>query len=360
MQDDMSTIQDVARHAAVSVSTVSNVLNGRTDQMKPETLERVKAAMDALQYRPSTLARQLKTGQTPLVGLLVPSMANPMYGYIAREIEACAQERYGHRVLIGNTYRDARKEASFFDDLYAHGVRRVIVISSLVDESHLERAAERGMTVVSYDRRATPGEQSKVDHVTADNEAAARLATRRLVDAGHTRLAFATVAGITVSRSDKIRGFLAVASEAGGATQARVLDGGPANEYGDSVIVDVGRALGVELAADPARPTGIVAVNDLFALGLMAGLRDGGLRVPDDVSVIGMDGHFLSAISWPALTTVQLPVTEMAGEMVRRVMRQEGDAPSAGPCVFADVTLVERASVAPPPAQAAGTNGGHA
>ena len=91
-----------------------------------------------------------------------------------------------------------------------------------------------------------------------------------------------------------------------------MLDGGPANEYGDAVIVDVGRALGVALAADPARPTGIVAVNDLFALGLMAGLRDGGLRVPDDVSVVGMDGHFLSAISNPALTTVQLPVTEMA------------------------------------------------
>ncbi|MBU9160413.1 LacI family DNA-binding transcriptional regulator [Burkholderia multivorans] len=350
MQDDMSTIQDVARHAAVSVSTVSNVLNGRTDQMKPETLERVKAAMDALQYRPSTLARQLKTGQTPLVGLLVPSMANPMYGYIAREVEACAQEQYGHRVLIGNTYRDARKEASFFDDLFAHGVRRVIVISSLADESHLERAAARGMAVVSYDRRATPGEASKVDHVTADNEAAARLATRCLIDAGHTRLAFATVAGMTVSRSDKIRGFQGAARDAGLDAHARVLDGGPANEYGDAVIVEVGRALGAALADDPARPTGIVAVNDLFALGLMAGLRDGGLRVPDDVSVVGMDGHFLSAISSPALTTVQLPVPEMAAEMVRRVMRQDGDtrhAPES--CVFTGVTLVARASVAPPP-----------
>ncbi|WP_322085537.1 LacI family DNA-binding transcriptional regulator [Burkholderia sp. BCC1999] len=354
----MSTIQDVARHAAVSVSTVSNVLNGRTGQMKPETLDRVKAAMDALQYRPSTLARQLKTGQTPLVGLLVPSMANPMYGYIAREVETCAQEQYGHRVLIGNTYRDARKEASFFDDLFAHGVRRVIVISSLADESHLERAAERGMTVVSYDRRATPGEPSKVDHVTADNEAAARLATRCLVEAGHTRLAFATVAGITVSRSDKIRGFLAAARDAGLDGHAQVLDGGPANEYGDAVIVDVGRALGAALAADPARPTGIVAVNDLFALGLMAGLRDGGLRVPDDVSVIGMDGHFLSAISYPALTTVQLPVTEMAEEMVRRVMRPDGDGPSAPEqCVFTGVTLVERASVAPPPRAADGRGG---
>ena len=139
----MSTIQDVARHAAVSASTVSNVLNGRTEKMRQETLARVEEAIVALKYRPSTLARQLKTGQTPLLGLLVPSIANPMYGYIAREVETFAQEKYGHRVLIGNTYRDKEKEASFFEDLLAHGVRRVIVISSLADESHLTQAVQR-------------------------------------------------------------------------------------------------------------------------------------------------------------------------------------------------------------------------
>ncbi|MGY6158788.1 LacI family DNA-binding transcriptional regulator [Paraburkholderia strydomiana] len=345
----MSTIQDVAREAGVSVSTVSNVLNGRTDQMRQETLARVQAAMSSLQYRPSTLARQLKTGQTPLIGLLVPSIANPMYGYIAREVETYAQERYGYRVMIGNTYRDPAKEASFFEDLLSQGVRRVIIISSLANERHLETAVERGMVVVSYDRRATEGETTRVEHVTPDNFEAARIATRHLIAHGHARLAFATLTGVTMSRRDKINGFLSAAQEAGLSEEARVLDSGPVNEYGDSMIAENGRALARLLSQDDARPTGIVAVNDLMALGLMAGLRECGLRVPEDVSIVGMDGHFLAAISNPALTTVQLPVPAMAAAMVERAMRPHDEPmPASEQALFTDITLVERESVARP------------
>ncbi len=136
----MTTIQDVARQAAVSVSTVSNVLNDRANRMRPDTLARVEAAILSLQFRPSKLAQQLKTGQTPLIGLLMPSITNPMYGYIAREIETEAQEKFGFRLLIGSTYRDREKESAFFEDLLSHGVRRVIVISSLADERHFESA----------------------------------------------------------------------------------------------------------------------------------------------------------------------------------------------------------------------------
>jgi DNA-binding LacI/PurR family transcriptional regulator len=346
----MTTIQDVARQAAVSVSTVSNVLNGRADRMRPETLARVESAIEALRFRPSKLARQLKTGHTPLLGLLVPSMANPMYGYIAREIETCAQERFGHRLLLGSTYRDRAKESAFFDDLLAHGVRRVIVISSLADERHFESAVERGMVVVSYDRGATPGQRSRVDHVMPDNFEAARLATHHLIAKGHRHLAFATVAGITMSRSAKIAGFHAAAEAAGLQRSAQVLDGGALNEYGDSVIAEVGRATARQIATLRAPPTGIVALNDLMALGLMAGLRDAGLRVPHDVSVVGIDGLFLAALSNPMLTTVQLPVREMAQAMVERAIGADADPAASGhELVFTPTHLIERESVAAPP-----------
>lgn len=344
----MSKIQDVASRAGVSTSTVSNVLNGRSDRMAKDTLARVEAAIADLKYRPNTTARQLKTGYTPMLGLLVPSIANPMYGFIAREIETQAQERYGFRLMIGSTYRNKDKEARFFDDLMSHGVRGVIIISSLVDEQHFESAGERGLVVVSYDRRATAGVESGIDHVSVDNFEAARLATAHLIDQGHQRLAFVTAPGMTMSRREKINGFMAAATQAGLAASAQVIEGTPLNEYGDATMSELGRLEAHTLATwDTAkRPTGLVTVNDMMALGLMAGFREAGLSVPKDVSVVGMDDVFLSALMSPALTTVRLPVAEMAQTMVERVIRRLADPTiPTGEFMF-QPSLVVRASVA--------------
>lgn len=350
-KDGMSKIRDVADYAGVSASTVSNVLNGRSDRMAKETLERVEAAIAALKYRPNTTARHLKTGHTPMIGLLVPSLANPMYGSIAREIETLAQERHGFRILIGNTYRDKEKEARFFEDLVDHGVRGCIIISSLVDEQHFEMASARGMVVVSYDRRLTPGEASGIDHVSVDNHEAARLATSHLIARGHTKLAFLTASGMTMSRREKISGFLDAARVAGLSGSAEVVEGTPLSEYGDSVMSEVGRITAGELAArKPAqRPTGVVAVNDVMAWGLMAGFRDAGLAVPEEVSVVGMDDVFLSALMNPPLTTVHLPVREMATTIVERLMARLADPRVATEEFIFAPTLVERASVAKRP-----------
>jgi len=342
----MSTIQDVARQAGVSISTVSNVLNGRTGRMGKDTLARVRAAIAALDYRPNRAARQLKTGRTPMLGLLVPSIANPMYGYIAREIETAAQERHGLRVLLGNTYRNRLKETRFFDDLLAHGVRGVIVVSSLVDERHFESAVEHGLVMVSYDRRATPEIRSGIDHVSVDNFEAARLAAAHLIEHGHRRLAFVTASGKTMSRSEKIDGFLAAAEQAGLRASARVLDCAARADYGDSEMVDVGREQAARIAGDAERPTGIVALNDMLAYGLMAGMREYGIAIPAAVSVVGIDGLFLSTLVSPALTSVELPVREMARTIVERIVGRLAD-PSlpTGEFLFPP-RLVERDSVA--------------
>lgn len=334
------------------MSTISNVLNGRVDRMRLDTRQRVEAAIAALDFRPNRAAQQLKTGQTPMLGLLVPSIANPMYGTIAREIETSAQERHGHRVMLGNTYRNREKETGFFEDLLAHGVRGVIVISSLVDEQHFEAAVRRGLVMVSYDRRATPGAASAIDHVSVDNFEAARLAAAHLIAHGHRRLAFVTATGQTMSRREKIRGFRAAAEHAGPRVSATVIDGATQSEYGDSEMADVGRVLAARIAASRRRPTGLVAVNDMLAFGLLAGFREAGLVVPGDVSVVGMDGLFLSSLTSPGLTTVSLPVPEMARTIVERVIGRLADASIAPAEFLFKPTLVERESVAAPRAPA--------
>jgi DNA-binding LacI/PurR family transcriptional regulator len=346
----MGTIGDVARAAGVSVGTVSNVLNGRVDRMSADTRRKVQAAIESLGYVPNRVARHLKTGHASLFGLLVPSVANPMWGVIAREIETAAQERHGYRVLLGNTYRDARKETSFFDDLQAHGVRGVVVVSSLADESHLESAGRRGMVVVSYDRRAIAPAQSGIDHVSVDNVLAARIAANHLIGHGHRRLAFVTAAGDTMSRRDKIAGFRATAAEAGLGDAAQVIAEGTASGYGDAELFEAGRHVAARLAGDPARPTGLVAVNDMMALGLVAGFRDAGLEVPADVSVVGMDDVFLAALASPPLTSIRLPLADMAARIVERLIARMAEPGIAAAEYLFAPTLVERRSVAPPQA----------
>jgi DNA-binding LacI/PurR family transcriptional regulator len=342
------TIQDVARRAGVSNSTVSNVLNGRADKMRKDTLERVESAIAELGFQPNRAARLLKTGHTPLLGLLIPSMINPSYGILAREIQAAAQGEHGYRVLLGSTDRNPATESSFFGDLLSHGARGVIVVSSLEEEGHLIAAVKRGLVPVSYDRRAPPRQPLSLDYVSTDNLMAGRLAGEHLIAAGHRDIAFLTPAALTMSRIEKRDGFAAAAHAAGCAVRTIVGEGHEPSIYGDAAMAELGRALAVKIADQRPRPTGVFAINDMLALGVVAGLRERGLSVPEQVSVIGSDDLVLDAIVSPALTSVRPPFADMARLMVARVVRRLRD-PAVEPQEFLFLpSLVARASVAPP------------
>ena len=347
---DSIKIQDVARHAGVSISTVSNALNGRPERMRSDTLARIETAIAELRYRPNHAARQLKTGHTPIIGLLVPSIANPAFGRLAREVEIVAQERYGYRLLLGNTYRSLEKEASFVDDLLSHGVRGVIIVSSLANRDHFESATARGLVVVSHDGRSPAGQAPQVDYVSMDNVTAAALATQHLIDHGHTRLVFASASGRTVSRAEKIDGFLATARAAGIGRTAEVLERRAQSAFGDSELSELGRAIAEEIVSRKLRPTGIVAMNDMLAIGIVAGLRDAGVGVPAEISVVGMDDLFLSSLVNPAISSIRPPVPEMAAQMVERIMTRLADPSTPAAEFLFQPTLVARQTVASRPA----------
>lgn len=345
----MANIQDVARRAGVSASTVSNVINGRTDQMRKDTLSRIQAAIVELGYRPNRAAQQLKTGQTSILGLLVPSIVNPSFAALARAVDIAAQDDHGYRVLLGNTYRQKEKEETFFEDLLSHGVKGVIVVSAQIELEHFRTAINRGLVMMNYDGRTKsrqPADGMLIDSVSMNNFEAGRIAALHLIENGCRRVAFVTESGKTISRQDKIEGFLSVVSEAGATVVGSVIEGKAVSSYGDSEMAELGKTLAETISGMDDRPDGIVAINDMLAIGMIAGFRSRGVKIPEDISIVGIDDMFLSALVTPAITSVSPPIAAMAKVMVDRLIARFSD-PSipVDEFLFAP-TLVSRESVA--------------
>lgn len=344
----MATIHDVAALSGVSISSVSNVLNKRTSKLSAATFKRVEQAIRQLDYQPSRVARQLKTGHIPMLGLLVPSTANPMYGQIALEIEKSAQKLFGYRLLLVNTHRNPSEEAGMLQDLLAFGVRSVIVVSSMADEAHMEEAALNGLSIVSFDRTTSAESRSLIDHIAPDNFRAGFLAADHLLSYGHHHLVFLVPRGRTVSRSDKISGFVQRIAESAGSVTAEVIEGSGAESFGDSELAELGAAMAVQIAKMQPLPTAVVTVNDMLAIGLLSGLHRMGLRVPEDVSVIGMDDLSIAAFTKPGLTTIAMPLAQMADFMVKRAINRVTQPKMTPGSFIFQPTLVERHSVAAP------------
>ncbi len=316
MSAKSATIRDVARLAEVSLSTVSNVLNGRLDQMRPETTARVQRAMEALAYAPSGVARHLKTGHAPMIGLMVPSVANPFWGAFAQHIEEAAKAR-GYHVLLCNTERDPLVEQRYADALWSYGIRGMILGSAPLAFDHFHAVAARGMAIVAFDRQTLGADSAVADSVGVDNRLGARLAAEHLIARGHRRIGLVSGPLKTSNRLDRLDGYRGALRDAGiTPDDALVWEGDSGKGFGDIEGVALGRRGARDLLSGPQPPTALIGINDMYALGAYAGVRDCGLRVPEDVSVVGFDDIVLAEISAPPLTTVRQPLREMMARAV--------------------------------------------
>ena len=323
---DKTTIIDVAKAAKVSPSTVSNLLNGRDERMRPETKDRILATIAELGYQPNQVARQLKTGHSPIIGLIVPSVATPFYGLFARHIEESALKR-GYQVLFGNSGRDPKRERSYAGELWGYGVRGIIFGSSLINFSHLHDLIQRGLHVVAFDRPTQQSDQFIIDSISVDNARAARIATKHLIALGHTDIAFLSGPIRTVSRLDRLEGYRSALIDAGiEPNPDYVWDQTTESGFGDAEAVEIARQSSQELLSLSKPPTAIFAVNDLYAFGAYAGARDLGLHIPQDVSIVGFDDIALTEVVQPPLTTIRQPMREIAHAAVERLIGRLEDS----------------------------------
>ncbi len=349
-----ATIREVAARAGVSTATVSRSLRGGVG-VEPATRRKVEEAARALRYRPSGVARSLKLRATSTIGLIVTDIENPYFPQIVSAVEDAVRAR-GYTVLLADGRRDPERELESLEILGEREVDGMIIASTAVTQRHGERISELHCPVVIINSESTV---PAVPAVMSDNVMGGRLAAQHVLGMGHRRVLFVG--------DDEADHKSAVQARIEGARSA-VEEHGPAGHIRFRVVATIGAAdAAVEggiraaeaLLAAGFDETAVLCRNDLTAIGVMRGLRAGGRRIPEEISVVGYDDIELAAYVDPPLTTVHQSTDEMAQRAVADLLGRLGRGPgpthveaesSSGETTMVPVTLVVRGSSGPAPA----------
>lgn len=326
-----ATLRQVAKRAGVSVRTVSNVVSGFA-LVAPATRARVQAAIDELQYRPNAAARHLRGGRSGLVALAVPEIASPYFGELAGLLAEEA-ERRSWLMLIQQTGGDAQDERALLDGVRGQVVDGVILSPWALSPAGLSRSSSAVPLVLLGEQDAG----GLLDHVAVDSVAAAREATRHLVDRGRRRIAAVGLQPHLENGTGarRLEGYRAALTEAG-------LPVDPALEI---PVARLHRPDGAQaLAPLLGRADAVFCFSDQLALGLMHAARQHGLAVPDDLAVVGFDDVEDGRYANPALTTISPDKQAIAREALNCLENRLAGRDTPARRVVAAHRLVIRAS----------------
>jgi LacI family transcriptional regulator len=319
------TRTDVARLAGVSTAVVSYVVNGGPKKVAPATEARVREAIAALGYRPNAAARALKLGSSEMLGMIVPDTTNPFFVMLAHAIELAAAER-GYALLIANSDASVATERRHVESLASRRVDGVF-LSSVLFEPDLRDLESADIPVVLLNHSLdSPGFAS----VGVDLRAGGRTAVAHLAEHGHRDIGL--VMGTTTGGGPDGR-------EAGWLEGIRAAGLVPGPIIRAPFRREEGYRLGLELAGSADRPTALFASSDILAVGIVKAFHESGVRIPEDVAIVSFDGSPEAEYSWPGLTTLAQPISEMAAAAVESLV---GGGPTTNR-IFAP-ELVRRAS----------------
>lgn len=330
------TIKDVAREAGVNISTVSRALNNGYG-VHARTVERVMAVAKRLNYTPNRVARGLATGCLHSLALIISDIRNPFFAEVTRGAEDAARSA-GYDLVLCSSELDPEKQMGYVRSLLSKRVDGIVMnsVSALSSQDQAELVAS-GVPVVLLNRSA-PGRMFST--VRADNEAGGALAAKYLLELGHHKIAHLTGRRDHGNLNDRARGFVRVLQSARPPLQPVILRG----EHNFSGGSELTRRL---LAKHP-HVTAVFAANDIMAFGVVRAALERGLRIPEDLSLIGFDDVELASIIYPPLTTIHQPKYEVgyaAVEILLRLGQSKGKQVPEHRTL--GVELIERRSCSP-------------
>jgi LacI family repressor for deo operon, udp, cdd, tsx, nupC, and nupG len=331
----VSNIREVARLAGVSVATVSRTLRS-PEQVLPETRDKVKAAVEQARYRPNLMAIQFRSRKTGNLVILVPDISNTFFARVIRGAQEAAQAA-GYRLLLCDTLGRDAIERQFAELVYAHQADGVIQLRARdpFDSSAPNQSAPPMVNACEVVKDAA------FPTITLDNHAAAKAMTQHLIELGHRRIALIKGPISSPLTQDRVAGYQAALQQAGIAPDPTLICRG-------DFTLNAGFEGAALMLALPKRPTALFCENDEMAIGALKRIKQAGLRVPEDISVVGFDDIPMAAYSDPPLTTVSQPAEAFGEQAVHLLIALIEGRDIGEQRVVLPFTLAVRSSSAAP------------
>ncbi|MFA0193342.1 substrate-binding domain-containing protein [Vibrio artabrorum] len=330
----MATIKDVAKEAGVSIATTSRVINN-APHTSETAIAAVKSAMEKLSYRPNANARALVSKSSNAIGVLVNDVSAPFFGSMIKAIDTVASEQE-KQLLIGSGYHDATKERNAINLLINSRCESLVVHSKGISDEELVKLANEvpGMVLIN---RIVPDIENRC--IALDNRRGSYIATEYLIKNGHQHIGYICSSHDIEDAHDRLAGYLDALKDNGIESNDEYIEYGEPDELG-------GEQAMVNLMAKNTDITAIATYNDYMAAGCLALLQENGVRIPEDISVIGFDDGHIARFIYPRLTTIRYPIQVMANQAVKLSLQLAGDEPKehAEHKLFMPI-LVRRASV---------------
>ncbi|CAK1721691.1 DNA-binding transcriptional dual regulator GalR [Vibrio crassostreae] len=330
----MATIKDVAKEAGVSIATTSRVINN-APHTSETAITAVKAAMEKLGYRPNANARALVSKSSNAIGVLVNDVSAPFFGSMIKAIDTVASEQE-KQLLIGSGYHDATKERNAINLLINSRCESLVVHSKGISDEELVKLANEvpGLVLIN---RIVPDIENRC--IALDNRRGSYIATQYLIKNGHKHIGYICSSHNIEDAHDRLAGYLGALKDNGIEPSDEYIEYGEPDELG-------GEQAMVNLMAKNTDITAIATYNDYMAAGCLALLQENGIRIPEDMSVIGFDDGHIARFIYPRLTTIRYPIQVMANQAVKLSLQLASDEPNeqSEHKLFMPI-LVRRASV---------------